>query len=142
MPNLQFKNHQIKLFQCLQSKNYQKKLFRRLQFNPTVLLDLMLQELVLYLFIFYMLCVKSITPIHKPNMINSFWIIFIKITIIKDIIVDSIITHIVAMKYNIRIYIMKKHDTVRKFRIFQVFYLQQTYLEQLLMLSDKNQQFY
>ena len=78
---------------------------------------------IIFLAYFFFTCLalfKSIMPSYESNMINSFWIILIKIIIIKVNIIKVYIikTYIISKKCdNIRICTMKKCATIRKYRI-------------------------
>ena len=85
--------------------------------NPTIFLDAMLQALILTLCLFHMylslfssfFCLSLfalyifITPSHRPNINNSFRIIFIKTIIIKVNIIKicSMKTHLITKKCDI-----------------------------------------
>ena len=88
--------------------------------NTTLLLDVMLQVLILYLCL-YMLYDAFLS--HQPNMNNSFRIIFIKIIIIKVKVFKfysySKKTHILTKECNsTRVYIIKVY-IIRENKIIQ-----------------------
>ena len=76
------------------------------------------------LFICFLYTLRYPLRQSKSTMINSFWIIFIKIIIIKANIIKvlGIKSHIIAKKCdNIRVYIMKKYIFIRKYSIIKFF---------------------
>ena len=96
LTNVYFIFHQLKIILFL--------IFHLLIYtNPTMLLDVMIQSLILYLSLF--ICIrlsKSILPVHKSHKSNTWKIMFIKIIIIKVNIIKSfsIMGHIITKECN------------------------------------------